>query len=196
MPDRVRSRGRRTPTQSAADQWADDVARHLGRGLLDARQTRRFTQVKGAKTAFRGGRLAHPERAIDLDPGRSRAADILLVRGTQLALTEVFDWLPDGGEAFRSWDRRLAKVADRAVALAHSDAEAAMIAAAGIWVLRATRANRRLVSDHRVIFRARFLASAAAWLAALERPDSPAPRAPGLVWISVKGDQLIPARLG
>jgi transcriptional regulator with XRE-family HTH domain len=148
------------------------------------------------RTATNGGWIARPEAAIDLDPGRSRAVDVVLARGADVALVEIYDWLPDVGEAFRSWDRRQATVEARAIALAPPGADATEIRVSGIWVLRATRVNRRLVSDYRALFRARFPGSAAAWLTALERPDRRMPAEPALLWITIRGDRLIPARLG
>jgi hypothetical protein len=148
------------------------------------------------RTAEGGGWRAHPERAIDLDAGRSRAGDVVLTRASELALVEVYDWIDDAGEAFRSWDRRLATVEGRTIALAPPGAVATKIRASGIWVLRATRTNRRLVTDHRALFRARFPGSGAAWLRALSDPTQPMPPTPALLWISVRGDRLYPARLG
>lgn len=149
-----------------------------------------------ARTAATGGWRAHPERAIDLDPGRSRAADVVLTRTSELALVEVFDWIDDAGEAFRSWDRRLATVETRAIALAPPGTDGIALRASGIWVLRATRTNRRLVAAHRTVFRARFPGSGAAWLRAFAEQAWPMPATPALLWISVKGDRLWPARLG
>ena len=148
-----------------------------------------------ARTAARGGWKAHPERALDLDPGRSRAGDMVLTRRDELALVEVFDWLEDVGEAFRSWDRRLATVERRAIALAPTGTDAMTLRASGTWVLRATRTNRRLVADHRTLFRARFPGSSAAWLRALTGPALPMPSGPALLWITVAGDRLFAARL-
>ena len=259
MPDRIRRRSRRTPTQVAADRRADEVATYLGRALRDARRTSRKTQAEvssvagvsrslisemerghGAsisltvwtrvaratgsdlrayleqatatdqprdavhlraqelivRTAARGGWRAQPERAIDLDPGRSRFGDVLLTRATDLALVEVIDWLDDVGDAFRSWDRRLATVESRAIALAPPGTDATTLRASGVWVLRATRTNRRLVADHRALFEARFPGSGAAWLRALSDPTHPMPPTPALLWITVAGDRLVPARLG
>jgi transcriptional regulator with XRE-family HTH domain len=258
MPDRIRRRGRRTPTQVAADRRADDVATYLGRSLKDARRMSRMPQAEvssiagvsrslisemerghGAdvtllvwtrvaraarsdlrayleratatdqprdavhlraqelivRTAAIGGWRAQPERAIDLDPARSRAGDVVLTREEELALVEAFDWLDDVGDAFRSWDRRLATVEQRAIALAPLGTDATTLRTAGIWVLRATRTNRRLVADHRALFQARFPGSGAAWLRALSDPAHPMPQTPALLWISVTGDRLYPARL-
>jgi transcriptional regulator with XRE-family HTH domain len=259
MPDRIRRRSRRTPTQVAADRRADEVAVYLGRALRDARRTSRKTQADvssiagvsrslisemerghGAavsltvwtrvaraadcdlrayleqataagqprdavhlraqelivRTAAKGGWRAQPERAIDLDPGRSRFGDVVVSRATDLALVEVFDWLEDVGEAFRSWDRRLATVESRAIALAPPGNNAMALRASGIWVLRATRTNRRLVAAHRALFQARFPGSSAAWLRALTDLRHLMPPTPALLWITVAGDRLFPARLG
>lgn len=259
MPDRIRRRSRRTPTQVASDRRADEIATYLGRALRDARRTSRKTQAEvssiagvsrslisemergyGAsvslavwtrvaraantdlraylehatatdqprdavhlraqelivRAAAKGGWRAQPERAIDLDPGRSRFGDLVLTRATDLALVEVFDWLEDVGDAFRSWDRRLATVENRAIALAPPGIDATSLRTSGLWVLRATRTNRRLVADHRALFQARFPGSSAAWLGALTDPARPMPQTPALLWIAVSGDRLFPARLG
>ena len=148
------------------------------------------------RTAAKGGWRAQPERAIDLDPGRSRAGDVVLARLAELALVEVVDWIADAGDEFRSWDRRLATVERRAIALAPPGTDATALRASGIWVLRATRTNRRLVAEHRALFQARFPGSASAWLRSLGDPAHPMPHAPALLWISVGGDRLYPARLG
>ncbi|MFI5254766.1 MAG: hypothetical protein ACHQ15_04845 [Candidatus Limnocylindrales bacterium] len=148
------------------------------------------------RTASLGGWQAHPERAIDLDPGRSRAVDLVLTRRPELALIEVFDWMEDAGEAFRSWDRRLASVEARAIALAPPGTDATALRTSGVWVMRATHTNRPLVRDHRALFKARFPGSGAAWLRALAERDRSMPETPALLWISVNGSRLFPARLG
>ena len=123
-------------------------------------------------TSASGGWQAHPERAIDLDPRRSRAADLVLVRNHEVALVEVYDWLPDVGDAFRGWDRKLATMEARTIARPTARVEPSTIRASGIWVLRATVTNRRLVAEHRALFRARFPGSAVGWLACLTRTRS------------------------
>jgi transcriptional regulator with XRE-family HTH domain len=256
---RIRSRARRTLTQSGADARAADVARHLGRALRDARNRRGATQRKTAsvaglaqstwskletgdgadvtlivwaraarsvgvdlraylegatatdqprdamhlraqelivRSASVGGWRSQLERTIDLDATRSRSADVVLTRRDELALVEVHDWLSDVGDAFRSWDRRLATVERRAIAIAPPGSDASALRACGIWALRGTRANRRLVAEHRGLWRARFPGSSAAWLAALAHRDRTMPSEPALVWVSVTGDRFIAARLG
>jgi hypothetical protein len=114
--------------------------------------------------------------------GATRFADLLLTRGTDSALVEIWNWLADVGDAFRSWDRKL----ERLCALDQS--------ASGCWVIRATRRNRQLVADHRTLFAARFPGSAGAWLRSFERLDAPMPDAAALLWVSVRGDRLIASR--
>lgn len=115
--------------------------------------------------------------------------DMVLERHAETAVVEVWDWLADVGDAFRSWDRKLEQWRARVGA----SGQAARVA--GIWVVRASRRNHRLVHDHPAIFRARFPASGAAWLAALTDQARPMPPEPALIWVSVRGDRLYPARL-
>ena len=53
---------------------------------------------------------------------------------------------------------------------------------AGLFVVRATRRNRRLVSELGPLFAARFGGSSAGWIRALQSRDSPMPVDHGLVW--------------
>jgi hypothetical protein len=61
-------------------------------------------------------------------------------------------------------------------------------------VVRATNRNRALVSELHSLFAARFHGSGREWLAAL-RTTSPLPTNPALLWISIEGDRIWPARL-
>ncbi|MEO6350453.1 MAG: hypothetical protein ABIP53_07360 [Candidatus Limnocylindrales bacterium] len=45
-------------------------------------------------------------------------------------------------------------------------------------------------------FHARFPGSGHAWLAALGEPTNPMPNDPALLWVTVRGDRLYPARMG
>jgi hypothetical protein len=109
-------------------------------------------------------------------------ADLLLQRDGRTALVEVWNWLADVGDAFRSWDRKLERL------------RTADPATSGCWAIRATRRNRQLVADHRTLFSARFPGSSAGWMNALENGDAPMPDAAALLWVSVRGDRLIAAR--
>jgi transcriptional regulator with XRE-family HTH domain len=145
-----------------------------------------------ARTAVPGGWTAVPEAPIDADRSRSRAADVLLRRGREHALIDVWDWFDDVGAAFRAWDRRIARVGAAAIGRMPVGGEGPP-RVCGCWVVRATLSNRRLVADHGALFTARFPGSASAWLAALGT-SRPMPDDPALLWVAVRGDRLWAAR--
>ncbi|HUG30703.1 MAG TPA: hypothetical protein VMQ65_09365 [Candidatus Limnocylindria bacterium] len=109
-------------------------------------------------------------------------------------LVEIWDWLDDVGAAVRDWTRRLEAVERYAIARMVGDEP--LPKTGGFWVLRATHRNRRLVDEHRGFFKSRFPGSPTAWLQTLADPAGPIPAHPALVWVTVKGDRLYPARLG
>lgn len=142
-----------------------------------------------------------PEEFIDRDARTSRAADVLLERRAQAnakqreyALWSVTDWIEDAGAVVRDFTRRLAAIDRYAVARMLGDEPVPNTS--GCWLVRATRRNRQLIAEHRNFFRARFPGSGRAWLASLSNPGAPVPKQPALIWVSVKGDRLLPARLG
>jgi transcriptional regulator with XRE-family HTH domain len=249
--------GKRSAAQAAADRWADDLARELGKALRLARLHRGLTQRQAAdqagispsmwshletardgrttlatvnraglalgsrlraymteasaadqprdaahlraqeliiRTALGGGWRALPEALIDREARSSRAADVLLRRGSDYALVDVWDWFDDVGAAGRSLSRRLDAVERHAIARMVGDDP--LPTASGCWVVRATRRNRGLVSDHRHFFQALLPGSSAAWLAALSSPTAAMPPEPALVWVAVNGKQLFPVGLG
>ncbi len=158
------------------------------------------------RTASSGGWTALPEAALDRDARTSRAADVLLERANEYAITEVWDWFDDVGAALRDWDRRLDALDRYAIARlglatgstgrgGSAGEPAAPPRVGGCWVVRATRRNRLLISEHRHLFRARFAASGHAWLEALIT-SRPMPDASALLWVSVDGRRLFPARPG
>lgn len=119
------------------------------------------------RTASSGGWKALPEAALDRDARTSRAADVLLERAGEYAITEVWDWFDDVGAALREWDRRLdaldryaiarlGLVAGNATRSGAGDEPVALPNVGGCWVVRATRRNRLRVSEHRHLFRAPF----------------------------------------
>ncbi len=132
-----------------------------------------------ASTAASGGWRAATEQLT----GRAGFADLVLSRGDERALVEVWTWLADVGDAFRSWERKLERLADIGGS-----------AMTGCWVLRATRRNRELVAAHRTLFDSQFPASSEAWRAALTDAGAPAPRSAGLLWVTVRGDRLYASR--
>lgn len=127
-----------------------------------------------------GGWKVQPEHGL----AGVGVADVVLARSDERAIVEVWNWLADVGNAFRSWDRKLERMS--AGVATH---------ASGCWAIRATRRNRELVAAHANLFSARFPGSGAAWLAAFGGAHTPMPRDPALLWVSVRGDQLSPARI-
>jgi transcriptional regulator with XRE-family HTH domain len=153
-----------------------------------------------AATAVPGGWRSLPEERLDSEPRTSRAADVLLNRGQEWAIHEIYDWFADVGAAFREWDRRLAAVERYAIAQMvppsdrDDEGDPVLPRVSGCWVVRSTIRNRALVSDHRHLFQARFPASPVEWLRAL-RTAAPMPLRPALIWVSVDGKRLFPSRL-
>ena len=167
------------PQASSADQPRDAV--HLRNQELVLR------------TARDGGWRGVPERALDRELTRSRHGDVVLSRTTEWCLVEVVDWMVDVGEAVRDFGRRLAALDRLSVARMRGDV---MPKSGGLWLLRATARNRRLVAEHQEFFRGRFPGSGRAWLAAITHPGHAMPAEPALLWIDVKGTRIFAARLG
>jgi transcriptional regulator with XRE-family HTH domain len=175
------------PQASAADQPRDAV--HLkGQELI-------------LRTSKAGGWQGLPEERFDPDARTSRFADVYLERRRsptepdEVALMEVINWFDDVGTPMRAWQRRLDGV--ERYAIAHIvDEDKPLPRISGCWVVRATKRNRALVAEHSNLFATRFPGSGRAWVSALTDADTSMPVAPALLWISVKGDRLFPARLG
>ncbi|CAN5712530.1 hypothetical protein BH23CHL7_BH23CHL7_21800 [soil metagenome] len=146
------------------------------------------------RTSQIGAWRSLPEELIDRDARSSRAADVLLRRTREYALAEVWDWFDDVGAAARDWHRRLEAVERYAIARMVGDESLPRVS--GVWIVRATRRNRGLVHEHRHFFKAMLPGSGTAWLAALTDRDVPMPKEAALLWVTVKGDRLYPARLG
>jgi transcriptional regulator with XRE-family HTH domain len=149
--------------------------------------------------AAQGGWRARPEASIDRDPARSRSADVLLrrarARRVEHLFVDIWDWFDDVGASLRSFDRALARVEAQAMASLTPPASADDIRVSGLWVVRATTRNRRLLAAHRHLFRARFPGSGVQALRALTDPSSASPEESSWLWVSVSGDRLFGARL-
>jgi hypothetical protein len=147
-----------------------------------------------------GGWRGMAEAAIDDAALGSRFLDVALRRtGTgqpEVAVLEVIDWMDDVGAALRDWTRRLARAERGAIASLTRDRDGAPLLprVAGCVVLRATRRNRALVRDHRLVFLSRFPGSGRAWLLALGS-RSAMPQEAAILWVSLDGARLWPARL-
>ena len=165
----------------AADAIGSDLRAYL-EATSSATQPRDAVHLRHqelvASIAARGGWNIGPEQQIT----GAGVADLLLMRDDRTVLVEIWNWLADVGDAFRSWDRKLAQLG------------ISNPSTSGCWAIRATQRNRQLVADHRTLFASRFPGSATAWIHALERPDAPVPDAAALLWVSVRGDRLIAAR--
>jgi hypothetical protein len=120
------------------------------------------------------GGLEIPSRPSD--PRHS--IDVLLRAGRVLILIECWNTIRDFGAAVRATTRKLAEVADLAVATRGERA-------AACWLVRPTAANRGLVREYPESIRARFSGSSLGWVRALEGPDSP-PGQPGFAWLDPK----------
>ena len=139
--------------------------------------------------ARRGGWEATPEAPLPGSSPRPRSIDVLLVRGPQreAAVVEVWDLFLDVGEAMRGLDAKVLAVRDRLGPEWHVE---------GLLVVRATRRNRRLVSELRALFAAHFPASSARWLRALGNPETEMPSRAGFAWTATDASRLLAARLG
>jgi transcriptional regulator with XRE-family HTH domain len=148
-----------------------------------------------------GGWASLPEEFLEREARTSRAADVLLWRHSarnsaqrEYALWSVTDWIEDVGAVVRDFTRRLAGV-DR-YAVARMQGAEPIPSIGGCWLIRATQRNRRLVAEHRHFFGGRFPGSGRTWLASLSDLATPLPTQPALIWVSVGGDRVFPARLG
>jgi hypothetical protein len=135
-----------------------------------------------------------PEHPIDREVRSSRAADVLLQRGPEYALVDIWDWFDDVGAAERAWHRRLDAV--ERYAIARMVADDTLPSVSGIWVVRATQRNSQLINENRHFFKAAFPGSPDTWLRALSDPATPMPAEAALIWVKVKGDRFFPSRLG
>ena len=198
--------GRRPSTVRAINRAAHALGSNLS-AYLDqisaAEMPRDAEQLRNAELVIRsakpGGWRSLPEAQLDRDARTSRWVDVLLERrhahsATEYCACEIWDWLADVGGSVRDFARRVDALDRHGVARMRGDEPVPR--ASGFWLLRATRRNRELVAEHRNFFHDRFPGSGRAWLAALASPAAPMPMEPALLWVSVSGERLFPARLG
>ena len=167
-----------------------------------ADQPRDAVQLKAQELVIRvanpGGWAGMPEMQIDGEARTSRFGDVVLsrprIQPTEIALMEIYDWFDDVGAPTREWQRRLEGVEKWAIGRMVGDQDVPRVS--GCWIVRATQRDRKLVADHANFFHSRFPGSGRAWLAALGDPSKPMPSECALLWISVNGERLFPARLG
>lgn len=123
---------------------------------------------------------------------RSLSIDVCVLRRAlgELIVEEAWNRIGDLGAGWRSFDRKLALAREAAGAFPRPPA-----LVTGVWVVRATRANRELLAAYPALFAARFPASSRAWVRALVA-GSPAPREPGIVLCDVGATRLFEWRPG
>ncbi len=139
------------------------------------------------QVAAAGGWRGDPEARVREDGHPERFIDVLFTRDAQreAIVTEIWDLVPDVGDAFRGLARKAA------LAQASLGVEWRV---EGLLIVRATSRNRAMVRRLRALFEARFSSSPVAWLRALQRPDSQMPASAGMLWLTVAGDRLVPVR--
>ena len=144
--------------------------------------------------AAAGGWKARPEAALDRTRAFARSIDVLLERDSHQedAIVEVWDFFADVGGALRGFDAKIAEV-ERERGVAGPDRDRPWHVS-GLFVVRATRRNRRLVAEFASIFEARFPGVGQAWLAALTDATAPMPLQPAMLWTDVRGTRLFAGR--
>lgn len=117
---------------------------------------------------------------------RARSVDVCVHRRAlgELIIEEAWNRIGDVGSGLRSFDRKLALAAEAAAAFPMPPRTVT-----GVWVVRATRANRELLAAYPAVFAARFPGPSRAWVRALVA-GTPAPAAPGLVMCDVAATRL------
>ncbi len=123
----------------------------------------------------------HPSYSVDIAV-RDDAQRVLL-------LIEIWNRLDDVGRAIRSTDRKIADAAD----LATLAPATATYRVAQCWLLVDTAANRALAARYPEVLRSRFPGSSNAWVASLTTGLN-VPDAPGLAWVDLRGQRLVPVR--
>ena len=117
---------------------------------------------------------------------RARSVDVCVFRRPlgELIVQEAWNRIGDVGAGLRSFDRKLAIAAEAAGAFAVPPS-----VVTGVWVIRATRANRQLLMTYPALSSTRFSGSSRLWVRALTT-GSPAPREAGLVLCDVGATRL------
>ncbi len=132
-----------------------------------------------------GGWRALPELRLDQDARWSRSIDVALVRlaTAEAVVVEVWNWFEDVGGALRGLDGKVAALRN------HLDPSVEWTIR-GVFIVRDTRRNRKLMTELGPIFAARFPGNARAWLKALADPAQRLPEGDGLLWSDSRGTRL------
>jgi transcriptional regulator with XRE-family HTH domain len=122
------------------------------------------------------------------DPSRSADVATRSAHHRCFLLQEAWNTFGDLGASVRSFDRKLAELAQVAAGLGAADYRIV-----GCWVVRATKRNRALVARYPEFFATRFMGSSVGWVAALTNGTRP-PDKPGIVWCDVAATRVFSVR--
>jgi transcriptional regulator with XRE-family HTH domain len=160
----------------------------LGRDLLEAPPDAGHLDIQ--ELILRFGRKCGYGRTFELatkpsDPSLSTDVGLTDDANGRLIQVECVNTFGNINAAVRSSDRKRAEADALAVAIGHGDPYAVH----QVWVVRASRRNRALLSRYPELFAARFTGSSRAWVAALTT-GAPPPTTTGLVWCDVRATRL------
>lgn len=136
------------------------------------------------------GRLAGYRRTYELptkpsDPTLSTDVGLTDDSNRRLVQVECVNTFGNVNASIRSADRKRAEAEALAVSIGHGDS----FEVHQVWVVRATRRNRALLTRYPELFAARFAGSSQGWVAALTL-GSPPPDQTGLVWCDARATRL------
>lgn len=139
---------------------------------------------------MRLGRLAGYRRTYELptkpsDPSLSTDVGLADDANRRLIQVECVNTFGNINAAIRSGDRKRADAEALAISIGHGDPYEVH----QVWVVRATRRNRTLLTRYPEMFAARFTGSSHAWVTALTHRNQP-PDELGLVWCDVRATRL------
>lgn len=137
-----------------------------------------------------GGWRALPELRLDQDARWSRSIDVALVRRAtgEAVVAEIWNWFDDVGAALRGLDGKVAALRDQLDPGLEWTVR-------GLFIVRDTRRNRKLLIELAPMFAARFTGDARAWRRALVDPAQRLPDGDGLLWSDSSGTRLKASRL-
>jgi DNA-binding XRE family transcriptional regulator len=138
-----------------------------------------------ARATGRHGTFELPTRPAD--PARSTDVGLRDDRHRALIQVECWNTFGDLGAAIRATNRKAAEAAAHAIATIAADAGAYRVAT--VWVVRASAANRELISTYPHIIDAAFPGSSRRWCRALTAGTEP-PAKPGIVWFDSATSRL------
>jgi hypothetical protein len=107
-----------------------------------------------------------------------------------LDVVEIWNRLDDLGAAVRTFQRKLLEAGEHAIGIGGERP----YRVTGCWVMRATAANRALVTRYPSSFATAFTGSSRGWVDALVHGTDP-PDQPGMVWIDLAGTRIWEVRL-